>query len=526
MPGAVAPTTRVRRLTDVELQATLAALIDDSTVAALGNLDGDSQIDDGYSNSDRLVVSPSFANGLNLSAETIGTAFKATVTRSAYDAACFTSEAGGEACARTFIATFGRRAYRRAITDDDVTSLMVVYQAGREVGMDGNAGDRFATGLAWVVRAMVQSPDLVYLTELGDPAAPSGSTTRMLPDEIAAAISFSVLGVPPDDALAAAAAADRLRAPDERAAQVARLIAAHPDEWRRQMRQFVPQWLGINFNKPEWAKDAEAVPLFSASLKDALETETDMLIDDWATLPDGPRLGVLLTGASTFVNETNAPVYGITATGTPFRKTPLDGTQRAGILTLGGFLGSTSHAGETSPVMRGKVIMQRLLCRALPAPPPNIPPLPPPDRSAPTTTRARYEAHLANGACGQCHVLFDPMGNAFEAYDVVGAYRTQQNGFPVDSSGALVASDSTETPVASAVELVNLLARSPEVQACVARQVFRFTVGRAEVAYDGCAVAQAARVLGDGSGDLRDVVSSIVSSDAFVVRQVNVEPEP
>ena len=112
------------------------------------------------------------------------------------------------------------------------------------------------------------------------------------------------------------------------------------------------------------------------------------------------------------------------------------------------------------------------------------------------------------------------MGNAFEAYDVVGAYRTEQNGFPIDSSGALVHSDGSSTPVTGAVELVNALAESPEVRACVARQLFRFTTGRDELAYDSCVHEDAARIL-TGSGTLRDVVLSIVASDAFVTRQVN-----
>ena len=211
----------------------------------------------------------------------------------------------------------------------------------------------------------------------------------------------------------------------------------------------------------------------------------------------------------------------LSVTGTTFQKTPLDPNRRAGILTLGGFLGSTSHVAETSPVLRGKVIMQKLLCREPPHPPPNVPPLPLPDRSAPTTTRARYERHLADAACSGCHFLFDPLGNAFEAYDALGVYRTEQSGFPVDGSGALVSADGSQTPVASAVELVHRLAQSAEVKACVSRQMFRFTLGRDEVASDGCALEAATRSLSQGSDDLRDVVSSIISSDAFVTRQVN-----
>src|SRR4029079_3447462 len=140
----------------------------------------------------------------------------------------------------------------------------------------------------------------------------------------------------------------------------------------------------------------------------------------------------------TFINSVNAPVYGLTATGTTFKKTSLDPTQRAGILTFAGFLGSPSHVAETSPVMRGKTILQKFLCRNPPPPPPVIPPLPPADQAAPTTTRARFDEHISNPACPHLHAAFQPMGTAFEEYDALGTFRTTQNGFPIDSSGALV----------------------------------------------------------------------------------------
>lgn len=519
--SAAPPSTRVRRLSKLELESTAAVLIGDRAKQALDDLDADPQIDGRFSNSDHLVASTSFLSSLHRVADIIGTDFKATVAPGSYDSTCFSTDTSAETCARTFIQTFGKRAFRRSLGDDDVTQLMSVYTAGREAGIDGDAGDRFATGLSWVVRAIVQAPNFLYHAELGDPAAANGAISRMLADEVASSLSFSVVGMPPDEGLSAAAAEDRLSTPDARAEQAARLIAAYPEAWKRQLRLFVTEWLGINFSQPEWEKDTAAVPLFSASLKEALKTETELVLGDWATQPDGARLDVLLLSPSTFVNELNAPLYGLSALGTAFQKVSLDATQRAGILTLGGFLGSTSHIAETSPVLRGSLILEKLLCRAPPPTPANVPPLPPPDASAPTTTRARYETHLTNPTCKGCHELFDPMGNAFEAYDVVGAHRTEQNGFPVDSSGALVHADGSRTPVQNAVELVNALAESPEVRACVARQVFRFATGRDEVAYDACALEDATRTLTDGSGALRDVVLSIVASDTFVTRQVN-----
>jgi hypothetical protein len=519
--GAKPPTTRVRRLTKVEIQSSATVVFAQDPSAALSNLDADSQIGGGYSNSDQLVVSGSFANGLNLAAETIGAQFKSTVTQAAYGSSCYASDSGAEACAQTFIQTFGKKIFRRDITADDVTALMTVYTAGREVGIDGDAGDRFATGLSWIVRAMVQSPDFLYLTELGDPKVANGGKTTLVPSEIASALSYSILGMPPDDQLVAAAAQSQLATAEQRSAQALRLIAAYPDSWTQQMRQFVLQWLGINFSRPEWQKSTDALPLFSADLKAALQTETDLFVDDWLMSPGGPHLDVLLTTPSTFVNQVNAPLYGVTASGASFQKVDLDPAQRGGILTMAGFLGSTSHVAETSPVIRGKVIMQKFLCRNPPPPPPVVPPLPPVDQAAPTTTRARFAAHLTNPACSDCHSTFQPMGDAFEEYDALGMFRSDQNGYPIDSSGALVGATGGDQPVANAVELAKLLAHSPDTVDCFARQAFRFTIGHLETDYDQCSVAQVKQTLSTTELDVRQMISSIVSSNSFVVRTVS-----
>jgi hypothetical protein len=509
-------------LTKVELQTSMNLLLNQTATSALSNLDADSQINGGFSNADQLTVTDSFANSLNLAADTIGTQFKATVTTSNYAASCFTTDAAAETCAQTFIQTFGKKAFRRDITSDDVTALTAVYEAGRAVGIDGNTSDRFATGLSYVVRAIVQSPDFLYLTELGDPSVANGAKTTLLPAELASAISYSVVGMPPDDTLLAAIAGNQLSTGDQRSAQALRLINDHPNEWQQQMRQFVSQWIGINFNKPQWEKDTSLVPLFSDNVKAALSTENDMVINDWATAPNGALLSTLLTSPTTFVNSVNAPVYGVTASGTTFQKVNLDPTQRAGILTLAGFLGSTSHVGETSPVLRGKAIMMAFLCRSPPPPPPNVPPLPPPDMSAPTTTRARYDEHLVNPACSGCHSAFQPMGDAFEEFDPLGSFRSQQNGFPIDASGALVGTSAGDVPVMNALDLASVLAQTPDVVDCVTRQSFRFTVGHLETDYDACNLPKMKQTFMNNQNDVRALISAIVGSDSFVVRTVNI----
>jgi hypothetical protein len=164
--------------------------------------------------------------------------------------------------------------------------------------------------------------------------------------------------------------------------------------------------------------------------------------------------------------------------------------------------------------------MQKFFCKDPPAPPPNVPPLPAIDQGPPTTTRARFDTHLADAACSDCHSLFQPMGDAFEEYDALGAYRTEQNGYPIDSSGVLVGAPGGDKQVANAIELVKLLATSPQTNDCVTRHLFRFTVGRTEVPFDSCMLADTAKSLGSGA-DLRQVIIAIVKSDSFVIRTVN-----
>jgi len=512
--------TRIRRLNSDEIQSSIAQSLGSGVMAPLALIQRDRPTNGLFSNSDYLKVSSSLANAMNVAMETIGSDFKSTVTRTTFDATCFGSDDAGMTCAESFIRTFGKKAFRRPITDDDVAALMPVYQAGREVGIDGNAGDRFASGLSSVVKAMFQAPDFLYLTELGDPAAANGATTKLLPHEVASALSYAVVGLPPDDALTAAADQNQLVTADQRNAQVRRLIDAASDGWRANMRRFVTEWLNVDFDNPNWQKNSDVVRMYSSAVKAAVQTETSMLIDDWSTSAVGSRLDDLLVRPVTFVNSVNAPIYGLTRTGTAFQRVDLDPTERAGILTLAGFLGTTSRPSESSPVLRGKVILQKFLCREPQPPPPDVPSLPVDSATTPKTTRQRFEAHLSNPVCAGCHSQFDPMGNAFEEYDALGVFRSQENGQPIDSSGALVGASNGDIPVTNAIELSKVLAGSIDTKDCVSRQMFRYAIGHTEGESDACTIAVGRQALATGQMDVRDLLSSIIRSDSFVVRTV------
>jgi hypothetical protein len=510
----VLPATRIRRLTRLEIQNTLADLLGASAAPLAAGLEPDSQAL-GYSTGDQRGVSPAYVDALKTMAEGVSAQFRKTVVQPAFGAACFASDAGARTCADTFIRDFAKRAFRRPLDEREVTALLAVYDAGRDTGVDGNFGDRFASGLDYAVRSVLQSPHFIFRTELG-PVASTVGTTQLTPFELASALAYGTTASPPDAMLLTAAGANQLATAAQIGAQVRRLITSRPDRFKVLVGRFALEWLSIDYDKPTWNKDTTVYPMFQAGIKTAFQQETQMFLDDW--VDTGSALPALLTGTNGFVSKVNAPVYGMTSASTTLQKVALDPVQRAGILTQPSFLGSTSHVDGSSPVYRGLAIMGRLLCNTPPPVPAMVPPLPPVDKTVIKTTRQRFEQHTTAAFCSGCHTHFDPMGYVFENYDAIGAWRSQENGVPVDSSGAIVGTQMSDGPMANAVQMAKALAASPEVHACFTRQVFRFDVGRTEGAADECAIQQITKAFTDGKLDLRELLVAIASSPSYTAR--------
>ncbi len=515
-PAAAPPPARLVRLAKLELEQTLVALF--------GRLPEGLEIEAdartlGYSTGEGRSAGGSYAESLRRTAEIVAADFRKTVAPPAFAAGCFANDDGGRACAATFVRDLGRRAYRRPLTDAEATALLAVYDAGRDTGIEADPADRFRAGLEWVVRTALRSPHFVYRAELGAPGAAPGAPTRLAPHELAQAISYTLLAAPPDDALAAAAEAGRLATADGIAAEARRLLVAHPGRWKAQARRFVSEWLGIDFERPEWQKSAGAHPGFSAATKEALRREAELFVDDW--IGGGATLTKLLTTNEAFVSAATASIWGVTAPPAEPRKVALDPARRAGVLTHPGFLGTHAHAGESSPILRGVAILKSLLCITPPSLPAEVPPLPPVAKAETRTTRQRVAAHIEGGgpACAGCHAIFNPLGYPFESYDAVGAFRTHENGAPIEASGALVGTAKDDRPVGGAVELVQALAGSADVHACVARQAFRYGFGREERgAGDACTALRAARAFEGAGLDVRALFVALVTSDAFALR--------
>lgn len=505
---------RIRRLNKLELRNTVADLISDPAAALTNELESDPRTM-GFSTGDERGITSGYVDALKRVAEGISSEFRKGVAQPRFAASCFANDAGARTCADKFVRDFVRRAFRRPLEDSEVAGFLAVYDAGRDTGTDGNVTERFKAGLDYVVRTVMQSPHFVFRTELGAVSAQPGATTPLTPFEVASALSYGIIASPPDAPLLDAAAAGELASRDQIIAQARRLIMQRPERFQPQIRSFVLEWLRIDYDKPDWNKDTTAYPRFSAALKDAFAQETAMYLDGW--LNSGASFTALMIGTDGFVNNLNGPIYGRGAAGTSatFTKVPLDATQRAGILTQPSFLGSYAHPDGTSPVLRGLAILSQFLCGTPPPVPAMVPPLPPVDKTVIKTSRQRFEKHTSAAFCKSCHETFDPMGFVFENYDAVGAFRTEENGVPVDSTGAIVGTAASDQPIATAVAMAKALAASPDVYECFTRQAFRFEVGRQELPGDQCAVRQHTRAFTDSGLDLRELLISIVASPAF-----------
>jgi hypothetical protein len=458
-PNATEIPARIRRLTNAEYERTVAALLGTTTTRFAAHFTPDSRQSGFTINADQRVDGV-LADQLKLSAEAL--AHQAVTERLATLVPC-AAAAANETCAGTFIDSFGRRAFRRPLTSEEKSGLIDVFRAGIEDGT-------FADGIELVVRAVLQTPAFLYLTELGTTNA-SGQLVRLTDHEAAAQISYVVTGGPPDQALAGAADAGRLHDGAARAAEARRLMSQADSG--EQARRLLEEWLGID-GLAVTDKDANLYPRFR-ELRPAMLDETRGFIDDvlWR---DSGSFGLLLTADFTVAPPALASFYGLGGGGSA--RLSLAGIRRRGILHHASFLAAHAHADASAPVIRGAVIRRKLFCQQLTVPtdPSVMVVFPPPDPSR--TTRERYEAHLNNDLCRGCHSLLDPIGFSFEGFDAMGGARTMENGKPIDTSDTLTGTD-VDGDIADSVDLVMRLAGSAQVRSCLARNVLRFGAAQA-----------------------------------------------
>ena len=409
------------------------------------------------------------------------------------------------ACASKIVSTLARRAYRRPVTAADLSPLMAFYESGRR-----EAG--FERGIELAVRAVLVSPQFLFRVERDPAGVAPGSPYRIGDLELASRLSFFLWSSIPDDELLDVAARGQLRNDAVLDAQVRRLLA----DKRAQalVDNFAGQWLQIR-NIRGTTPDKNDFPDFDDNLRQAFERELDLFFD--SIIREDRSVLELLTADYTFVNERLAKHYRIpNVYGPDFRRVTLTSDARRGLFGKGGVLLLTSHADRTSPVVRGKWILDNVIGTPPPPPPSAVPPFPDDAPGSAPTVRARMERHRASPACAGCHRLMDPIGLAMENFDAVGAWRSQDAGVAIDASGELT--DGTRIDGVNALRDA-LLTRPEVIVGTTVEKLMIYALGRGVEPYDMPAVRAIVRGAARGGYRFSSIVAGIVTSTPFEMRR-------
>ncbi len=414
------------------------------------------------------------------------------------------------ACARDIMASLARRAYRRPVTDDDLSVLLEFYEMGRADGGD------FEDGVELALRRLLVSPEFLVRIEADPEGADADAPYAVSDLELASRLSFFLWSSIPDDELLAVAERGGLSEPAELERQVRRMVADPRSE--ALTTNFAGQWLQLrNLATVIRPGDPYAVA-FDETLRQAMITETELFFD--SIVRDDRGVLDLLTADYTFLNGRLAGHYDIPGVqGSHFRRVTLPaGSARGGLLGQGSILTLTSHAIRTSPVLRGKWILNNILGTPPPDPPPNIPALD--DRKTQArvaTVRERLSAHRANPVCAACHSMIDPAGFALEGFDAIGRARVVDESFNrLDTSGVLP----DGTAFDGAAELREaLVARPDRFVGTVTEKLMTYALGRGLGHYDMPAVRRIVREAADDDYSMQSIIVGIVKSYPFLHRR-------
>lgn len=416
-------------------------------------------------------------------------------------------KAGTDACARTFITDFGRRAFRRPLAQGEIDSIFATFN-NKKSRSDFSAATRL------VVEILLQSPSFLYRPDVaGNDDSPAAKVARGY--ELATRLSYFLWGTMPDDALFTAAQSGALLAKATRESEVRRMIA-HPRA-AAAIRSFYDQWT----DGPRLAtadKDTKLFPEFQAGLKASMREETERFAQE-VYQKEGGSLKTLLTAPWGFVDAGLAKVYGVSAPASGFARTTMPAGQRSGLLTHAGLLAGHAFASEPSPIHRGLFVRSKLLCQSLSLPP-NAE-IKPPVIDPNVSIRERLAQHRADPVCRSCHQLMDPIGFGFGHYNAIGGWQTMQGKFPVDAMGEMAGTDDIDGKFNGVIELGQLLAGSETVHRCMAKQWFAFAVGREESTGEECVIDDLAKHFKANGLDLRELAVAIATSDAFALSQTN-----
>ncbi|MDH3224191.1 MAG: DUF1592 domain-containing protein, partial [Gemmatimonadota bacterium] len=412
-------------------------------------------------------------------------------------------------CARSIVERLARKAYRRPLESGELDALMGLYDEGAE-------GEGFEIGVRTALQGILASPDFIFRLEEVPEGVGEGATYRINALDLASRLSFFLWGSPPDEPLIQAASAGELDTDAGLDAQVDRMLQ---DERARALgTRFASQWLRLQ-DLDKVHPDALRYPDFHAGLAADMRHETERFFNE--LVREDRSFFDLLTADYSYMNERLARHYGLPGVnGDAFRRVAYTDEARRGILGHGSILTLTSHANRTSPVLRGKWIMEVLLGSPPPPPPPDVPDLEATAEAAEgrfLTVRERMEQHRANPSCNSCHRVIDPLGLALENFDVTGSWRVRDSGAPVETSGELY----DGTAIAGAAGLRAALLKRPEALArTFAENLMAYAIGRRVEYYDMPTIRSITAEARASDYRMTSFIRGVVHSPAFQMASV------
>ena len=425
-----------------------------------------------------------------------------------------TSPGEARPCAESIISRLARRAYRRPLKSSDVEALMTFFDQGA-------AGGGFEGGIRTALQAVLASPHFLFRIEETPRNVEPGEVYRIGDIDLASRLSFFIWGTPPDRELIGVAERGELSKSEVLDRQARRMLADPRSE--ALATRFASQWLRLQ-DLEKVHPDALTYPYFDQRLSEAMHRETELLFSH--LVREDRSMLELLTADYTFINERLARHYGIpNVSGPAFRRVTYPDNRRRGILGHGSVLTLTSHANRTSPVLRGKWVMEVLLGTPPPPPPPGVPDLEATEgvqEGRMLTTRERMELHRSNEVCRSCHRFMDPIGLALDNFDVTGKWRIKENGVPLDTRGELY----DGTPVSNPDELLQALLKRPEsLIRNFTTNLLAYALGRRVEYYDMPTVRAIARDADTKGNRMSAFILGVVNSPAFYMAKAEAAVE-
>jgi hypothetical protein len=411
------------------------------------------------------------------------------------------------ACATKILTTLATRAYRRPVTDADLETPLRFYKAGR------NKGD-FDKGIQQGLTYILASPKFLYRSEQDPPNLAAGSNHPITDLELASRLSFFLWSSIPDTDLLRLAREGRLKDPVVLERQVRRMLTDPKSD--ALVTNFFAQWLRLR-ELVLVDPDTSEYPNFEDDLRQAFQRELELF--SASIVREDRSVLDLMTANDTFVNERLAIHYGIPGVrGAQFRRVTLTDPNRFGLLGKGGILTLTSYGNRTSPVLRGRYVLETILGTPPPTPPPNVPPLKENQAgTAQLSVRQLLEQHRANATCASCHRVLDPPGLALENFDAIGQWRTKDSGVPVDASTTML----DGTIVSSPAALRQVLMKRPEqFVGTMTEKLLTYALGRSVAYYDMPAIRGIVRDSARNNYTFSSMILATVKSAPFQMRQV------